>query len=98
MRVTVAFALAGRQEIFELDLGAAATVADAIAAAPLASRFPGVDFDSLDVGLWGVRTARDTPLRDGDRVEVYRPLEADPKEMRRRRVKPRTSPRSRSGP
>jgi putative ubiquitin-RnfH superfamily antitoxin RatB of RatAB toxin-antitoxin module len=90
MRVTVAFALAGRQEVFEVDLAAGATLADAIAAAPLGARFPGVDLDSLDAGIWGVRAARDTLLREGDRVELYRPLQADPKEMRRRRVKPRT--------
>lgn len=98
MRVTVAFALPGRQEVLEVDLPEGATVADAIGAAPLTGRFPGIDFARLDAGLWGVRAAREAPLREGDRVELYRPLEADPKEMRRRRVKARTSPRSRSGP
>ena len=98
MRVTLAFALASRQEVFELELADGATVADAIAAAPLRSRFPGVDFAALDAGVWGARVGRETRLREGDRVELYRALAADPKEMRRRRVKPRTSPRSRNGP
>jgi len=98
MRVTVAFALPGRQEVIGVDVPEGATAAQAIAAAPLTERFPGVDLASLEVGVWGVRASRDTVLREGDRVELYRPLEADPKEMRRRRVKARTSPRSRSGP
>jgi hypothetical protein len=98
MRVTVAVALPGRQEVVAVDLAATATVADALQAAQLAARFPGLDAAALDVGIWGARATRETPLREGDRVELYRPLEADPKEMRRRRVKPRTSTRSRSGP
>ena len=98
MRVTVAVALPGRQEVVALDLADGATVADALAAARLAERLPGTDWAALDVGVWGTRVAREAKLRDGDRVEVYRALEADPKEMRRRRVKPRTSTRSRNGP
>jgi putative ubiquitin-RnfH superfamily antitoxin RatB of RatAB toxin-antitoxin module len=98
MRVTVAFALPGLQEVLEVEVPDGATVAQALGAAPLAERFPGIDFSALDAGLWGVRTARDTALREGDRVELYRPLEADPREMRRRRVKAKPSPRSRSGP
>lgn len=98
MRVTLAFALADAQEVFELQLAEGATVADAIEAAPLRSRFPGIDFSALDAGVWGTRVARETSLREGDRVELYRALPADPKEMRRRRAKPRTSPRSRNGP
>lgn len=98
MRVTVAFALPGRQEVVALELSAGATVADALDAAGLAARHPGEDVAALDVGIWGSRVAREAPLREGDRVEVYRPLKADPKEMRRRRARPRTSTRSRSGP
>ena len=98
MRVTVAVALPGRQEVVAVELPDAATVADALQAAGLATRFPGLDLAALDAGVWGSRVTRETALREGDRVELYRPLEADPKEMRRRRVKPRTSTRSRSGP
>lgn len=98
MRVTVALAIPGRQEVIDLDLARGASVADALAAADLAARFPGIDLGALDAGVWGVRVPRETRLREGDRVELYRPLEADPKEARRRRARPRTSPRSRSGP
>ena len=98
MRISVAFALASRQEIVELTLPGGATVADAIAAARLAERFPGVDFDSLEVGVWNVKSSREALLREGDRVEIYRPLAADPKDQRRRRVRPKPSPRSRNAP
>ncbi len=59
------------------------TVADAIRASKLSQRFPDVDFDVLDVGIWGRVVARDHRLADGDRVEIYRPLEIDPREARR---------------
>jgi len=98
MRVTVAVALPGRQEVVALELGEGATVGEALRAAALAARFPGEDFAALDAGVWGVRVSPETALKEGDRVELYRPLQADPKEMRRRRLKPRTSTRSRSGP
>ena len=98
MRVTVAVAMPGRQEVVPLELAEGATVGDALEAAGVAARFPGEDLGALDVGVWGVRVARHTVLREGDRVELYRPLQADPKEMRRRRARPRTSTRSRSGP
>ncbi|HEX4331416.1 MAG TPA: RnfH family protein [Usitatibacter sp.] len=98
MRVTVAVALPGRQEVVPVELAEGATVADALAAAALGARFPGEDLAALDVGVWGSRVGRDAALREGDRVEVYRPLRADPKEMRRKRARPRTSTRSRSGP
>ena len=98
MRVTVALALPGRQEVVALELPEGATVAGALEAAAPGGRFAGEDLARLEVGIWGARVARDAPLREGDRVEVYRPLRADPKEARRWRARPRTSTRSRSGP
>ena len=98
MRVAVAVALPGRQEVVEVDVAPDATVADAIAAARLEGRFPGVDLGAMRTGIWSRRAAPETRLREGDRVELYRELEADPKDMRRSRAKARTSSRSRSGP
>ena len=97
-RISVAIALPGYQEVIELELAAGATVADAIAAAKLGERIPGIDLSSLRAGIWS-RVARvTTVLREGDRVELYRALKADPKAMRRARARLRTSTRSRSGP
>lgn len=64
-----------------LDLPAGARVADAVAAAGLD---PAGEADGL--AIHGVRAAPDAPLREGDRVELLRPLQADPKEARRRRA------------
>jgi len=98
MRVAVAVALPARQEVIEVEVAARATVADAIAAARLEARFPGVDFAAMRTGIWSRPAGPHAPLRDGDRVELYRELKADPKDMRRSRAKARTSSRSRNGP
>lgn len=98
IRVTVAVAWPRRQETIALELADGSTVADALAAARLAERFPGIDVARLKTGIWSREAARETPLREGDRVELYRPLAADPKEVRRARARLRTSTRSRSGP
>lgn len=84
LRVEVAFAHADRQWLLVVDLPDGACVRDAvdasgvIAAAALS--------EPLDVGVFGRRCTPDTPLRDGDRVEIYRPLSFDPMESRRRRA------------
>jgi hypothetical protein len=98
MRVALAVALPGRQEVIELDLAPDATVGDAIAAAELSRRFPGVDFGAMRPGIWSREAQATTRLREGDRVELYRELKADPKDMRRRRARASSSSRSRSGP
>ena len=87
LRVSVAAALPGRQEVIEVELPDGSTVADAIAAARIAERFP--ELASAPAGIWSRKRPRETRLRDGDRVELYRPLVADPKQMRRARVLPR---------
>ena len=97
LRVLVAFALPDRQEVVEVELAEGATVADALAAARLSGRMPAYAEGSLAVGIWSRRCDASTRLRDGDRVEVYRPLQADPKDSRRRRAATTSSTRSRSG-
>ena len=98
IRVSVAVALPDRQEVSEHELDDGSTVADALQRAALAARFPQLDLAAAKFGIWSRPCERDTRLRDGDRVEVYRPLQADPKEMRRERARLKASPRSRSGP
>jgi len=100
LRVSVAFALPDRQEVVELELAEGSTVADALKAARIGERLPGYAADRFAVGVWSRRRDPGTKLRDGDRVEVYRPLQADPKDARRARAgtAARTSStRSRSG-
>jgi putative ubiquitin-RnfH superfamily antitoxin RatB of RatAB toxin-antitoxin module len=83
--VEVAYAEAERQFLRRLQLPAGSTIADAIAAAQVERDF-GFDAAPLSAGLWSKPAPRDTVLQEGDRVELYRPLKADPKDSRRRRA------------
>ena len=85
--VSVVYALPERATEIELELPAGATVAEAITRSRIEERHPEVDLARAAVGLFGRRVRRDVVLADGDRVEVYRPLLADPNEARRRRAK-----------
>lgn len=98
MRVLVALALPGRQEVIELEMPEGSTVQDAIRAANPGKRFPEIDAASHEAGIWSRAAAKTTKLRDGDRVELYRELKADPKDARRARARLKPSTRSRSGP
>lgn len=98
MKVLVVLALPARQEVVELDLAEGATVGEAIERSALAERVPGVDAASLATGIWGRACERTARLREGDRVELYRPIEADARAMRRSRARIKPSTRSRSGP
>jgi len=97
-RVSVAIALPGRQEVIELELPEGATVRDALAAEAVRARFPAIAAGKPKVGIWSRAASPATVLREGDRVEVYRALAADPKAARRARSRLRASTRSRSGP
>lgn len=86
LSVTVAYSpRAGDADEVALSLPVGATVADALRASGLEARYPGVAWAELPVGVWSRPCARASALRDGDRVEVYRPLVVDPKEARRLR-------------
>jgi putative ubiquitin-RnfH superfamily antitoxin RatB of RatAB toxin-antitoxin module len=82
----VAYALRDEQFLWNVELPVDATVADALAAARSIANREDVPWDSADVGIFGVACRlNDVPL-DGDRIELYRPLAADPRERRRARV------------
>ncbi len=83
--VEVAYAEPARQFLRRIALPAGATIADAIAASGLEGEL-GIDASKLATGIWSKPKPRDTRLADGDRVELYRLLTADPKEARRRRA------------
>ena len=88
MRIAVSVAFSARaDEVDEvrLELDAGATVNDAVLASGLAQRHPTFDLESMPCGIWGTLRASDWVLRHGDRVELYRPLQVEPKEGRRRR-------------
>jgi putative ubiquitin-RnfH superfamily antitoxin RatB of RatAB toxin-antitoxin module len=87
MKVLLAVALPDRQVVIELQLAEGSTVAQAIAAGDLEARFAGLDVSAMRTGVWSRACAPHTVLREGDRVELYRPLVADAKRMRRERAK-----------
>lgn len=76
----------GEADQSALRLAPGATVADALALSGVLQRH-GLQPDTLQVGVWGRSRALSTPLREGDRIELYRPLIVDPKEARRQRVR-----------
>jgi len=84
--VTVVYALPDRATEIEVRLGAGATVADALTKSGMASLHPELELARAPVGIFGRRVQRDRVLVDGDRVELYRPLLADPKNARRKRA------------
>ncbi len=87
IQVTVVYALAHRCWTVALALPSGSRVADALAAADMPSRVPGLVVDADDLAVFGHTADSQTPLHDGDRVEVLRPLLADPKQARRERAR-----------
>jgi putative ubiquitin-RnfH superfamily antitoxin RatB of RatAB toxin-antitoxin module len=86
IRVEVIFALPREHALEALELDEGATAGEAIRASGLLARYPDIDLEKNGVGVFGRLVPLDALLRDGDRVEIYRPLAADPKELRRRRL------------
>lgn len=86
IRVQVCFAKPDTCILEELNLAAGATVLDAIKKSGIATRAPEIDLTVCRVGIFGKLKSLDTVLRDRDRVEIYRPLLADPKDSRRKRA------------
>ena len=95
IRVEVVYALRDVQAVIEVELESGASAADALAASGLRETAPGGLRGELDIGIWGVRVSPGTEVHDGDRVELYRPLVADPKQARRRRAGLQRAARSR---
>lgn len=83
MRIEVVFALPERQVLLAQDVPAQATVEDAIILSGIASHFPECDLDALQAGIWGHPVDRGREVKEGDRIELFRALEMDPREARR---------------
>jgi putative ubiquitin-RnfH superfamily antitoxin RatB of RatAB toxin-antitoxin module len=86
VRVEVVYALPLEQDVTSLEVTAGTTLREAITRSGVLGRHPEIDLGSARVGVWGRSAPLDGVLRDGDRVEVYRPLRADPGTARRRRA------------
>ncbi len=86
IRVEVAYALPEKQALLSLTVAAGTTVLEAARQSGIAEQFEGLDLDNAKLGIFGKVVAPGQVLRDGDRVEIYRPLIADPKEVRKARA------------
>lgn len=85
LAITVAYAAPGAEAIVPLTLPAGATVEQAVIASGLRERFALTD-PTIGYAIYGQRADGDTPLADGDRIELTRPLIADAKQIRRARA------------
>lgn len=86
LMVEVAYALPNKQVIIPVKVNDGITAEAAIVASGVLKQFPEIDLSINKIGIFGKLTKLDTPLRHLDRVEIYRPLIADPKEVRRQRA------------
>lgn len=85
IQVEVAYARPERQVILPVMLAPGATIEQAIEQSGVLDEFPEIDLNQNKVGIFGKLSKKTTELKAGDRVEIYRPLLADPKEVRRKR-------------
>jgi putative ubiquitin-RnfH superfamily antitoxin RatB of RatAB toxin-antitoxin module len=86
IEVEVAFALPEQQIVLRLQAEQGISLEAAVNRSGILQRCPQIDWDGADVGIFGKLAKRDAVLNDGDRVEIYRPLIADPKAMRKKRA------------
>ncbi len=86
LAVEVVYALPHEQTLLKVQLAEGATVEDAIRASGVLAAHPEIDLGKNKVGIFSKLVKLDEKVRDRDRVEIYRPLIADPKEVRRKRA------------
>jgi putative ubiquitin-RnfH superfamily antitoxin RatB of RatAB toxin-antitoxin module len=86
IRIEIAYAEPHRAIVKSLSLAAGSRIADALRAAALDPDFSGVDLLNSPLGVFGRTAGKEYMLQEGDRIEIYRPLAADPKAARRSRV------------
>jgi putative ubiquitin-RnfH superfamily antitoxin RatB of RatAB toxin-antitoxin module len=93
IRIEIAYALPDAQTLVSLSVPAGSTVEQAIAASDVPARHPDLDWRAGRVGIFGRIVSLDRIVQDGDRIEIYRPLVADPKSSRQARVEKRRAER-----
>ncbi|MBI3221819.1 MAG: RnfH family protein [Nitrosomonadales bacterium] len=84
--IEVVYALPDEQTLLKQTVPAGTTIAEAIQRSGVIARHPEIDLGVNKLGIFGKLSKPDTVLRDKDRIEIYRPLIADPKEVRRKRA------------
>ncbi len=82
--VEIVFALSDRQSLFKVLVRSGETVAEVVAKSGLREAYVEYEIDKLGVGIWGREVPQSQTVKAGDRIEIYRPLELEPREARRR--------------
>lgn len=86
LEIEIVYGLADRQVLKNMTVAEGTTIREAALKSGLEVEFPGLDLQQAPLGIFGKVVKDETVLRDGDRIEVYRPLLIDPKEARRKRA------------
>jgi len=93
MEIEVVLAMPEKQVLRKIEAPAGCTVAEAIELSGIRAEFPDIEINPTALGVFSRKVAPDHILHSGDRVEIYRPLVADPKEMRKQRAMRDAKPR-----
>jgi uncharacterized protein len=86
MNVGVCYAEAERQLWLRLEVPDGSTVQEAIELSGALKQYPGIDLSKQKVGIFGKLTKLENPVKEGDRVEIYRQITCDPAQVKRRRI------------
>ena len=86
MNIGVCYAEAERQLWVRLEMPDDSTIREAIELSGVLKQYPQIDLTTQKVGVYGKLAKLDAPIREGDRIEIYRKITADPQQVQRRRV------------
>lgn len=84
VRIEVVYALPERQLLLKLRVPRGTSAREAVKLSGIRGQFPQIDLQRDQLGIFGKKIKGDTEVQEGDRIEIYRPLLADPREVRRR--------------
>lgn len=86
IKIELVYALPAEQTLLKLEVPKGATIAEAVRLSGILDKYPEIDLEKGKFGIFGKLSKTDAVLREKDRIEIYRPLIADPKEVRRKRA------------
>ncbi len=86
LSIEVTYPLPSKQDVYRLSVPQGSTVRDGIVASGILDKYPEIDLEKNKIGVFAKLVKLDNPLRDRDRIEIYRPLIADPKAVRKQRA------------
>ncbi len=86
IQIEICYALPTQQKLISMSVEEGTTASVAVAESNLVSTFPEIDLGNLNLAIFSTKVENDYVLKEGDRIEILRPLLADPKEVRKRRA------------